>query len=95
MGTLVNPANAPKKDAVFVNFTQRELKEGIDRITANLDNWKMPIGCIIQKEDFEQYNAACIFYCGCTLNIIRETETLCGTKWLHVWAKGYYNAVGA
>ena len=95
MGTLVNPANAPKQHAVFMNFTDRELREGVDRLTNNLDNWKMPIGCIIQKEDFEKCHAACIFYLGCPLIVIREKETTCGTKWLDVWAEGYYNAVGA
>lgn len=80
---------------IFGGFTHSELKQGFDRITDNLDNWKMPIRCTIQKEDFEQFNAACIFYCGCVLNVIMERETSCGTKWLDVWAEGYYNAVGA
>lgn len=53
-------------------------------------NWKRPIDCWIDADDFDDCSAAAVWFTGAPLTVIGTSFTK-----LHVVGPGYYAAVGA
>ena len=80
---------------VHAGFTRAQLEAAFEKIKPASGNWKDPIRATIAREDFRACDAACVFYCGCSLRVVRTGRTsLDDIRWT-VTAPGYYAAVGA
>ena len=89
--------NFPSKD-YYSNFpskgfTRSELSKAFDKLTANLDNWNMPIHTNIHIGEWYLMSEACEFFTGSKLWQVKDL----GLGMMEVkadgWYKGYYEAV--
>ena len=72
-------------------YTRGELKIAFDKLTENLDNWKMPIHTNIHIGEWYLMIEACEFFTGSKLWQVKDL----GQCMMEVKADGYYKAIGA
>lgn len=75
----------------FNDFSLDELGEAFDKLTKDMDNWKMPIHTTIHVRDWPVMEAACMWFTSSTL---QEIAVIMPDRLLEVKADGYYEAVG-
>ena len=91
-------SNFPSKD-YYSNFpskgfTRRELSKAFDKLTTNLDDWRMPIHTRIHVDEWYLMSEACELFTGSKLWHAYYLETLLMERFLIVVkADGYYKAV--
>ena len=94
MSKEVSVAEVLNMDDMVVStkgFTRSELSKAFDKLTANLDNWKMPIHTHIHIGEWYLMIDACEFFTGSKLWQVKDL----GLGMMEVKADGYYKAVGA
>jgi len=68
------------------------LEEKFDILTKGMDNWKMPIDTVIPISELNDMRDACAWFTGSELQVVKQIDN---EPKFHVYAEGYYNAVGA
>jgi len=68
------------------------LREKFDTLTEGMDNWKMPIDTVIPINELNDMRDACAWFTGSELYVVKQIDN---ESKFHVYAEGYYNAVGA
>ena len=72
-------------------YTIGEFQEAFDKLTQNMENWKMPIKATIRVAELTLMSEACTWFTGSELY-----QTYCnGDGTMEVSADGYYMAIGA
>lgn len=72
-------------------YTRGELSKAFDKLTENLDNWKMPIHTTIHIGEWNLMIEACKFFTGSQLWQVKDL----GQCMMEVRADGYYKTIGA
>jgi hypothetical protein len=72
-------------------YTRGELKIAFDKLTENLDNWKMPIHTNIHIGEWNLMIEACVFFTGSKLWQVKDL----GQCMMEVKAEGYYKAMAS
>ena len=72
-------------------YTIGDFQEAFDKLTQNMENWKMPIKATIRIAELTLMSEACTWFTGSELS---QTNYR-GDGTMEVSADGYYMAVGA
>ena len=84
---------AAKEDPALYAARQAERDSWFKKIQPNV-NWKFAVDAIIEADDFEQCNQACIWFTGSELTKVEMPGcTIPGI--IRVTAPGYYATIGA
>lgn len=70
---------------------EQAAREAVFKKIESAGNWKLPIYAVIDKADFDDCNAAAIWFTGAGL---RPVEWI-GSDKVRVEGPGYYNTIGA
>lgn len=85
------PVEVPFEEQIgHDGFKVKDLRAAFEKIQ-NATNWKLEIEAVVPRKDLRLYNAAAVFFAGCTLTVGRAFSR----GMVAVYGVGYYRAVGA